>query len=58
MKLKFMSELNPKIAESDDEIENCFDVMAELRTHLKRDQFLETVREMEKQGFKLSLIHI
>ena len=36
MKLKFMSELNPKIAESDDEIENCFDVMAELRTHLKR----------------------
>lgn len=56
MKLKFMSELNPKIAESDDEIENCFDVMAELRTHLKRDQFLETVREMEKQGFKLAFL--
>ena len=51
-----MSELNPKIAESDDEIENCFDVMAELRTHLKRDQFLETVREMEKQGFKLAFL--
>lgn len=56
MLVKFMSELNPKIAESDDEIENCFDVMAELRTHLKRDQFLETVREMEKQGFKLAFL--
>ena len=48
-----MSNLIPKNAKSDLEIERCFDVMSELRTHLERDQFLETVRDMELQGFQL-----
>ena len=40
-------------ANTDAEIEACFDVMAELRPHLKQDQFLSTVRNMEGDGFRL-----
>lgn len=40
-------------AETDEEIEKCFDVMLELRLHLKRETFLTTVRAMEQQGFSL-----
>jgi hypothetical protein len=39
----------PKIANTDNEIENCFNVMAELRPHLDKDNFLHTIREMEKE---------
>ena len=46
----------PTDAKSDVEIQNCFDVMAELRTHLKRDDFLETVRHMESEGYRLAYI--
>ena len=46
----------PKQATSDKEIEDCFDVMSELRTHLQKESFLNTVREMEKDGFKLAFI--
>ena len=51
-----MSDLTPKNAISDLEIERCFDVMSELRTHLERNQFLETVRDMELQGFQLAYL--
>tara|TARA_R110000824_G_scaffold336_3_gene1923 strand:+ start:83317 stop:83742 length:426 start_codon:yes stop_codon:yes gene_type:complete len=44
----------PKIASSDDEIINCFDVMSELRPHLLRANFLATVREMEQDGYSLA----
>jgi GNAT superfamily N-acetyltransferase len=44
----------PRDAETDSEIMQCFDVMSELRTHLKRDHFLETVRHMETEGFRLA----
>ena len=37
----------PRVAVTDKEIESCFDVMSE---------FLNTVREMESQGFKLVFI--
>lgn len=46
----------PKIARTDGEIEDCFDVMAELRTNLERDTFLETIRQMENEGFQLAYI--
>jgi len=45
-----------KQAITDTEIENCFEVMSELRTHLKKDKFLSTVRHMEKEGYRLAFI--
>ena len=47
---------DPKNAISDLEIENCFDVMSELRPHLERNQFLKTIRDMELQGFHLDYL--
>jgi GNAT superfamily N-acetyltransferase len=46
----------PKEAKTDAEIQKCFDVMSELRTQLKRDDFLSTVRHMESEGFRLAYI--
>jgi GNAT superfamily N-acetyltransferase len=46
----------PKQATSDSDIERCFDVMHELRTELMRDTFLDTVRAMEQDGYKLAFI--
>lgn len=46
----------PLDAKTDAEIQKCFDVMTELRTHLKRDDFLETVRHMESEGFRLAYL--
>ena len=45
-----------KIALTDQEIENCFDVMVELRPHLQREEFLSTIRHMESDGYKLVYI--
>ena len=42
----------PNHAETDEEIKLCFGVMSELRTHLKRDEFLGIVRQMETKGYK------
>ena len=42
------------VAETDDEIQNCYAVMAELRPHLKPDAFLRKVkRQVENSGYKL-----
>jgi GNAT superfamily N-acetyltransferase len=46
----------PKQAITDDEIRNCFAVMAELRPHLQQADFLKTVRELEGEGFRLAYI--
>jgi len=46
----------PKQAITDNEIEKCFDVMSQLRPHLKKKKFLSTVRHMETEGFKLAFI--
>jgi len=46
----------PKQAITDIEIISCFDVMLELRTHLKKNAFLNTVRHMEREGYKLAFI--
>jgi GNAT superfamily N-acetyltransferase len=46
----------PRRAITDSEVENCFNVMAELRPHLKRNDFVATVRAMEAGGFCLAFI--
>jgi GNAT superfamily N-acetyltransferase len=43
-----------KIADTDEEIEKCYPVMAELRPHVSREQFLPQVRrQMAASGFQL-----
>ena len=46
----------PRVAVTDKEIESCFDVMSELRPNIIKSEFLNTIREMESQGFKLVFI--
>lgn len=46
----------PTNVKTDAEIQKCFDVMSELRTHLVREDFLKTVRQMESEGFRLAYI--
>ena len=46
----------PKQAITDQEIEKCFDVMSELRTHLTKENFLINIRNMETEGYKLVFI--
>jgi len=42
------------VAKTDDEIQNCYAVMAELRPHLKPEAFLRKVkRQVENSGYKL-----
>jgi GNAT superfamily N-acetyltransferase len=43
-------------ASTDREIADCYDVMAELRPHIPRDQFLPLVRSMQADGFRLACI--
>jgi GNAT superfamily N-acetyltransferase len=43
-----------KIAESDEEIESCYDVVSELRPHIAREDFAPQVRrQMAASGFRL-----
>lgn len=44
------------LAVTDDEIASCYDVMAQLRPHIAREQFLPLVRSMEAGGFRLACI--
>jgi GNAT superfamily N-acetyltransferase len=46
----------PQPAVTDRDIAGCFDVMAELRPHLKRESFVPRVRSMEPDGFRLAFI--
>ena len=43
-------------AESDEAILGCHEVMAELRPHVAREDFLETVRSMQPGGLRLACI--
>jgi len=45
-----------KVAESDAEIDSCFEAMSLLRPHLKRDEFVAFVRRMEPQGYRLAYL--
>jgi GNAT superfamily N-acetyltransferase len=51
-----MSSHIPKIAKTDNEIQQCFDVMSELRSHLTEGTFLQTIRHMESEGYRLAYI--
>ena len=43
-----------RIAETDEEIDRCYPVMAELRPHIAREDFLPQVRrQMDASGFEL-----
>ena len=45
------------LAKSDQEIQSCFDVMCELRPHLKRDEFVARVRRQhEDSGYELAYV--
>ncbi|OUS11994.1 GNAT family N-acetyltransferase [Gammaproteobacteria bacterium 53_120_T64] len=46
----------PSRALTDEQIENCFAVLAELRPHLQRGDFLTTLRAMAEDGYKLAYI--
>ena len=45
-----------KVAESDAEIDSCFEVMSLLRPHLKREEFVALIRNMEPQGYRLAYL--
>jgi GNAT superfamily N-acetyltransferase len=47
---------SPQHAVTDGDIGDCFDVMSELRPHLKRETFVPLVRAMEPDGFRLAFI--
>ena len=46
----------PRDAVTDGDINDCYDVMAELRPHVKREAFLAIVRAMAPDGFRLAFI--
>ena len=46
----------PERASTDQDIADCFDVIAELRPHLTRDAFVALVRDMEAGGYRLACI--
>lgn len=43
-------------ASTDREVADCYDVMAELRPHIPREQFLPLVRSMQADGYHLACI--
>lgn len=48
-----------KVAETDDEIDKCYPVMAELRPHIAREDFLPQVRrQMAASGFQLVYLSV
>lgn len=46
------------IALSDEEIASCFDVMAQLRPHLQRQDFVAKVQRMMHEGYRLANLSI
>jgi GNAT superfamily N-acetyltransferase len=45
-----------KIANTETDILKCWDVLLELRPHLKKENFLSTVKEMISEGYTLAYI--
>ena len=43
----------PRLATTDIDIARCFDVLADLRPHLCRATFVQTIHEMQADGFNL-----
>src|SRR5579862_7964622 len=51
-----MAEWKIRVAETDADIERCFPVMSQLRPHLARVAFVETVRRQAEGGFVLAYV--
>lgn len=45
-----------RLATTDDEVQRCFPVVQQLRTHLHEQDFLDTVRRQEAGGFRLAFL--
>lgn len=45
-----------KVAESENEISRCFDVMSELRPHIKQADFIPLVKLMQADNYQLAFI--
>jgi GNAT superfamily N-acetyltransferase len=45
-----------RIASTDEEIDRCHPVMAELRPHIDREGFVERVRRQEKDNYRLAFL--
>jgi GNAT superfamily N-acetyltransferase len=43
-------------ATTDDDVQRCFRVMQQLRTHLQDRNFVETIRRQESGGFRLAFV--
>ena len=43
-----------KLAETDSDYLKCWDVIKELRPHLKKDEFLPMIKEMINEGYQLA----
>ena len=46
-----------EIAKTDEEIMACYEVMKQLRPHLKEDSWLPTIREMQSEGYMLAYLN-
>ncbi len=46
----------PREARSDAEILGCFAVMQELRPALKNEEFVQTIRRQENEGYRLAML--
>ena len=45
-----------RLATTDDEVQRCFPVVQQLRTHLHEQEFLATIRRQEAGGFRLAFL--
>ena len=48
--------MNIRIAETDTEIKKCYDTMSQLRSHIKKEEFLPRVKEQAVAGYKIAYI--
>jgi GNAT superfamily N-acetyltransferase len=46
----------PQIAQTDEDIARCFDTIAELRPHVKREDLVALVRDMQSGGYRLAFV--
>jgi GNAT superfamily N-acetyltransferase len=47
-----------RFAQSENEIENCWDVVSVLRPHLLKENFIPQIHEMQQEGYQLLYIAI
>ena len=47
-----------RFAQSEKEIENCWDVVSVLRPHLLKEKFIQQVHEMQQEGYQMLYIAI